>query len=162
MNIRDRMYNSFYSIDRRLGTVLTANDAEHTMTNEYIFSPDPYELESMPPPKVVGWFKVYAGFMVFIYLACIAVAPVFLLVDPAELDMGELESRILGIVLLVFGLGLGGAFGLPLIAKPRAWVWTYSIVLICIGMTSACFWPICIPLLIFWVKPETKRYFAKK
>jgi hypothetical protein len=33
-------------------------------------------------------------------------------------------------------------------------------VIICLGMTSACFLPVCIPLLIFWIKPETKLYFG--
>jgi hypothetical protein len=28
-----------------------------------------------------------------------------------------------------------------------------------LGMTSACTLPICIPLLIFWLKPETKAFF---
>jgi hypothetical protein len=28
-------------------------------------------------------------------------------------------------------------------------------------MTSACFLPFCIPLLIFWLKPEAKHYFGR-
>jgi hypothetical protein len=35
-------------------------------------------------------------------------------------------------------------------------------VLICIGMNSCCLLPASIPLLIFWIKPETKTYFGRK
>jgi hypothetical protein len=38
-------------------------------------------------------------------------------------------------------------------------VWIYGIVLIALGMTSACFVPACIPLLIYWLKPDAKSYF---
>jgi hypothetical protein len=30
-----------------------------------------------------------------------------------------------------------------------------------IGMTSCCFLPFLIPLLIYWLKPETKAYFGR-
>jgi hypothetical protein len=28
-------------------------------------------------------------------------------------------------------------------------------------MTSACFLPACIPLLIYWIKPDVKAYFGR-
>ena len=43
-----------------------------------------------------------------------------------------------------------------------AWLWIYDLIIICLGMTSACFWPAVIPLLIFWLKPETKRHFGRR
>eukprot|EP00188_Purpureofilum_apyrenoidigerum_P002572 Plantae.Rhodophyta-Purpureofilum_apyrenoidigerum.ctg26398.p1 GENE.Plantae.Rhodophyta-Purpureofilum_apyrenoidigerum.ctg26398~~Plantae.Rhodophyta-Purpureofilum_apyrenoidigerum.ctg26398.p1 ORF type:complete len:127 (+),score=14.04 Plantae.Rhodophyta-Purpureofilum_apyrenoidigerum.ctg26398:168-548(+) len=111
------------------------------------------------PPGVITWFKIYAGFLSFIYFLVAAASLIFFLVDPAELEMQQAEAVVMGVVLL----GLGGvfclAFGIPLFLAPRPWVWIYDLVIICLGMTSACFWIICIPLLIFWLKPETKEYF---
>jgi cyanate permease len=49
----------------------------------------------------------------------------------------------------------------PVLFLPRKpWVWTYNLVVICLGMSNCCF-PVCIPLLIFWIKPEAKQYFER-
>jgi hypothetical protein len=45
--------------------------------------------------------------------------------------------------------------------KGKSWGWVFGIVLIAIGMTSCCLWPITIPLLIQWIKPEMKRAFGQ-
>lgn len=114
------------------------------------------------PPRVVTWFKVYAGFLCLLYLATAAFSLVFFLVDPAELEMEATEAHVIGALLLVVGLALFAANLLPLILRPRPWLWVYDLVLICLGMTSACFLPACIPLLIYWLKPEAKEYFGSK
>jgi F0F1-type ATP synthase assembly protein I len=44
--------------------------------------------------------------------------------------------------------------------KPKPWVWTYDLVLICFGLSSYLL-PVCVPLLIFWIKPETKKHFGR-
>lgn len=49
----------------------------------------------------------------------------------------------------------------PFFLIPRPWVWIFDLVLICMGMTSVCFLPMCIPLLIHWLKPETKAWFGR-
>lgn len=113
------------------------------------------------PPKVLLWFKVYCGILCLLYLATAAFSVRFLLGDPDDLEMPELAARIMGGGLLVGGLVLFGLSLLPLILTPRPWLWTFDLVVICLGMTSACFLPACIPLLIFWLKPETKQYFGK-
>jgi len=108
----------------------------------------------MPQPqKVVGWFKVYTGALCFCYLAAGGFELFLIFDDPAE--------RTLGIVLLFVAVSLFSACLLPLILQPRPWLWTYDLVIICLGMTSACFLPAAIPLLIAWMKPETKSYFRK-
>lgn len=113
-------------------------------------------------PKVVTWFKVYAGFLCLLYLATAAFSLVFFLVDPAELEMGATEARLVGALLLVVGLVLFAGCLVPLLLRPRPWLWVYDLVVICLGMTSACFLPACIPLLIYWLKPEAKDYFGSK
>ena len=42
----------------------------------------------------------------------------------------------------------------------RKWVWIYDLVVICLGMTSCCTLPVCIALLIFWIRPETRQFFG--
>jgi 1-acyl-sn-glycerol-3-phosphate acyltransferase len=50
-------------------------------------------------------------------------------------------------------------FLIPFFVQPRKWVWIYGIVLIALGMTSICFLPFLIPLLIFWCKPEVRGWY---
>ncbi len=110
----------------------------------------------LPPPQVVFWFKIYAGFLVFLYAVVVVYGLAILLWFEAP-D----KPPLLGSMLVVLGLVLGGMFLLPLFSRPQPWLWTYDIVLICLGMTSACFLPICIPPLIYWLKPETKAWFNR-
>ena len=125
------------------------------MSNDYLLTP------GQEPPKVVFWFKLYAGFLAFIYLLVTGCSMIFFFVSPAELEMERPEALIMGGVFLAFGLSFLIASALPLFLKPRPWVWIYDLVIICLGLTSACSLPMCIPLLIFWLKPETKRHFGR-
>lgn len=116
---------------------------------------------STEPPKVVWWFKIYSGFMCLLYVFVAAFSLLLFVADPEDFDMSPAEARVIGALLLVLGLVLLAAFLLPLVLRPRPWLWTYNLVLICIGMTSACILPASIPLLIFWIKPEAKRHFGR-
>jgi hypothetical protein len=52
-------------------------------------------------------------------------------------------------------------FFLSFFLKPQAWTWFYHIILISVGLTSPCTLPASVPLLIYWLKPETQRYFGR-
>jgi hypothetical protein len=41
----------------------------------------------------------------------------------------------------------------------RKWAWIYCIVVIGIAQSSPCLLPACLPLLLAWLKDETKRYY---
>ncbi|NNE91754.1 MAG: hypothetical protein HKN23_08915 [Verrucomicrobiales bacterium] len=116
-----------------------------------------------PTPPVITWFKVYAGFMAFIYLAVMAMGG-FLLVldDPSMTEEDRLGMIVGGAVYLVLGLVFLVVFLIPFFLKPSPGAWVYDIVLICIGLTSVCLLPACIPLLIFWMKPEVKQHFGRQ
>lgn len=112
-------------------------------------------------PAVVTWFKVYAVTLLLLYVAVAAMSLVFFLVPTSELEMERTEAIVIGSIFLAMGLLFAAACVPPLLGGRRPWVWVYGIVLICMGMTSACFLPACIPLLIFWLKPEAKAYYGK-
>jgi len=98
---------------------------------------------------------MYAGLTV----ACVA----FLLLSDRIPDIETEDATALKIqfaVMLVVSVPLAALFGIaPLLPKRRA-AWIYGFVTIGIGMTSACCLPATIPLLLFWIKPETKQFFG--
>ncbi|MEZ0276316.1 MAG: hypothetical protein ACAH88_15510 [Roseimicrobium sp.] len=112
-------------------------------------------------PPVVVWFKVYGWFMVAYCLGIAALSLVFFLMSPQELEMQRGEAIVVGSLCLAMGLFFAAAGLPPLISGPRPWSWVYSLVLICFGLTS-CTMVVCIPLLIFWLKPEVKAYYGKE
>ena len=116
---------------------------------------------SSEPPPVWRWFVIYCIALGIVYLALAAFGVVVLFIDSQELDMQRGEARIMGAVFV----GMGLLFAIPFLAAsylPRKpWVWIFDLVLICLGMTSACCIPACIPLLIHWLKPETKAFFNR-
>ena len=122
---------------------------------------DPSSQTSTNPPLAVVWFKVYAGAMTLMYVGCFigGLAMIFLADELPERERAELYIN--GIILAVMGLPLAIASGLPLFLPRKGWAWTYNIVIIAIGLTSCCCIPACVPLLIFWLKPETKEWYGK-
>lgn len=115
-------------------------------------------------PDVYLWLLVYCGLMAMLYLCIMGMglagfAAVFL--DEGMSEEDRITVPIGGAVLVAIGLALCTAFMLPFFVPRRPWVWIYDLVLICLGMTSVCTMPFCIPLLIFWLKPETKAYFGR-
>lgn len=112
-------------------------------------------------PAVVRWFYVYCVVLCVLYLVVAACCLPFFLIEPAELDMGKTEAVLMGVMMLVMGLFFFVLFLMPFFLPRRPWVWVFDLVLICIGMTSACFLLASIPLLLFWLKPETKAWFGK-
>ena len=119
-------------------------------------------------PGVVKWYKVYAATLAAIYvillLGCAVGLFFSLRASPdfwQEADMPPLLFYLYLIGLAELSLVLGGAYIAAFFTPRKPWAWTYHIVLICIGFSSACFLPICVPLLIYWLRPEAKAYYGK-
>jgi len=112
------------------------------------------------PPQVVTWFKVYAAGLGLLYLV-VAVGSLAFFFAPPDPEMPESFQFVFGAVMLLMCLGLAILCFIPFFPQPKPWVWTYDLVLICLGMTG-CTFVFCVPLLIYWLKPETKRYFGKR
>ena len=112
------------------------------------------------PPKVVFWFKMYAGLMAFMF-ALVTIAGIVMLAAPLGLPEEDgVPVAILGGVYLMMGLMFLGATLVPFFAGQRSWAWVYNLILIALGMTS-CTIVFSIPLLIYWIKPETREYYGQ-
>lgn len=112
--------------------------------------------------KAYRWFVVYAAVMVVVYLLCIIGGIFLLLYDfsgtPTDVD----ELRFQGIVLILVGLGTCALHSVGLFLPKKPWGWIYGLVLIGLGLTSCCTWPVTIPLIIQWLKPEMKARFGTR
>jgi len=115
------------------------------------------------PPPVWKWFRVYCFAMSFLYFLCFCLGASMLLFRSefaGEMKEDAMVVVISGVVYAAMGLLLLMFFGAAPFMPRRKWVWIYDLVLICLGMTSICCMPACIPLLIFWLRPDTKVFFG--
>jgi Na+(H+)/acetate symporter ActP len=78
--------------------------------------------------------------------------------QPASTD----EALFMGVIYAVLGVVLAIVFAVSLFTPRRFWGWVYNLVMICFGLTSCCFWPATIPLLIFWIKPEVRAWYKNE
>jgi hypothetical protein len=113
-------------------------------------------------PEGVTYFRIYAIIMIVINaLAALAgLVLMFLPLFSPKASPGDTEAWIIG---LLYG-GVGTVFCVPFIIAlfggRRPWVHTLGTVMIALAMTQICCLPILIPLLITWLKPETKRWYG--
>lgn len=126
----------------------------------------------MKKPAVVNWFKGYAVLMLVIYVAVTGFG-LFLFANPdvfIDPDAGlgsnspsdTSQARLMGGIYAAIGAVLAIAFVIALLTPRSFWAWIYNLVLICLGLTSCCFWPITIPLLIFWLKAEVRNWYRNE
>ena len=111
-------------------------------------------------PAVYNWFVVYCILMALLYLALAAMGIVFMFSEP-DPEMSAAEAKVMGSVFIILGLIFFVPYAIAPLLPRKSWVWVLGLVLICIGLTSACCLPACIPLLIFWLKPEMKQFYGR-
>jgi hypothetical protein len=100
--------------------------------------------------------RVYWAFLAF----CIMMALMFLASGPHILvEIQRKKPDEVAIGMLSFGFIMVCYVAAPFLPRAK-WVWIMDIVLICLGLPVCCLWPISVPLLVYWVKPETKAYFG--
>jgi hypothetical protein len=112
--------------------------------------------------KTFFWYRMYLGVMMLLYMGVAIFGASIAYFQPALDRQGPEETLLMGVI---YGL-LGAVFFLvhlvALVLPPKPYNWIVGIMMIAIGMTSCCLWPVVIPLLVFWVKPETKSYLGRK
>jgi hypothetical protein len=121
------------------------------------FGYDPYAppARSRGRPSVITWFRAYAAVTALLY-------PGFLGAWLSLAPRGDAAQGQLGVLLVVILVGLAccGFFTVAAMAPYKPWGWTVSLIAICLGLSS-CMAPFAIPLLVFWMKPETKAAFRR-
>ena len=119
--------------------------------------------DGAPGPKVVAWQHRYCAFMAVVYVLCVA-GGVLLIVfrhQLADEQDSPTELLVMGVILAAVSAVMAIAFGAAPFLPAAPWVWIYHLVLMALTMTSMCCLPFAIPLLIGWIKPETKAYFGR-
>lgn len=113
-------------------------------------------------PGVVVWYRVYCAFLMIVYAALVALG-LFIMFFPefAKTPEEALGAKIGGAIYFIVGIIFFIPFLLSFFFPNKPWVWIYGLVLICVGFTSCCSIPASIALLIFWIRPETKKYFGR-
>lgn len=107
------------------------------------------------------WYKIYAALMAAMYAMLVALG-VFMLAAGSRTGVEDRgEAAIVGVVYAFLGAIFFLVFAAVFFLPHKPWTWIYHIVLICLGMTSCCLLPLTIPLLINWLKPETKALFGR-
>lgn len=112
--------------------------------------------------KVWRWYVAYCVLMALVYLAFAAVGGFLLFYQFAFMREAELtQIRMQGGVMLAMGALFLSVFAAAPFLPKKPWNWIVGMILICLGLTSCCFMPISIPLLIQWLKPEVKAFFGR-
>ena len=120
-----------------------------------------------PPPPVLLWYRVYLGAMAALYAGCLAVGIVLLWYRDELAGWGSSPEDprtllVYGVVLAATGALLHSVYFTAFFLPRRPWAWVVHVVLIAIGLTSCCTMPAAIPLLVFWMKPETQAWFGRR
>lgn len=104
--------------------------------------------------------------MAALYLGCFAFGIVLLYFreEIAEWPPKDDPAMFLvyGVVLVVMGAVLHTVYMTAFFLPRRPWAWIVHLVLISLGLTSCCTLPASIPLLVFWLKPETRLWFGRR
>ena len=116
--------------------------------------------------RAYRWFVAYVAVTALVFLVGV-IGGLFLLITDFVYDTGSTpaeieEVRASGAVMLAVCLPLLAVFVVGFFLPRRPWSWVYGLVLICLGLTSCITWPITIPLLIQWLKPEMKARFGHR
>ena len=129
----------------------------------------PNEGGSQTPPPVMIWYRIFCGAMAAVYLLVLLfglfmiLAPammseVFKLSDPDQMA-NTVGNMVMGVIYSVMGFLFFVVYVIGAFLPPRNWCWVAGLVLICLSFTSCCCLPVAIPLMIYWIKPETKLWF---
>jgi hypothetical protein len=111
--------------------------------------------------KTFFWYRVYVAVLALIYLAVAAFGMVLAIMRPATREYSQQEIVLLGAVYAAIGAVFFIAYAIAIFLPPKPYNWIVGIVMMAISMTSCCFVPFALPLIIYWLKPETRSYFGR-
>jgi len=113
-----------------------------------------------PRPGVILWARIYATLFAVMYLVA-TFGGVFLLYAGSDLSGDKAgEAMVEGVIMVVLCPALMVLSVVAAVAPRKKWGWILNVVLIGLGCTSCMCMPASIPLVIFWLKPEVKRWYG--
>ncbi len=145
------------SLIRRVGETGWSTLAELPEVTQSMPGPPPLPSPTpIQPPGVILWYRIYCAAMALMYML---LAVGFLVLRSMDLgvEVDPDEFQVTSIIMIVFGVPLALFYFISCFLTHRGWHWIWGVISIGIGMTGCCL-PACIPLLIFWIKPETKAW----
>jgi hypothetical protein len=110
-------------------------------------------------PGVVLWARIYVFALALLW--CLGLYFGWTSADrtgPHPAPDGGLHAVVVG-VLFAIALGIAVPAILAALGPRRPWVWVLNLILIALGCLHCLSLPFAVPLLIYWLKPETKRWF---
>ena len=124
-----------------------------------------HSAEFTPNPTVLHYQRVYVLLMFALYMF-LFIGIVYVAADLETFSRGlETTPGELTIMLAVLGVPialLAITFLIGLFWNRGLGGWIYNLILICLGLTSGCTWPMTIPLLIFWIKQKNDIQYSRK
>lgn len=155
----------------RCGTSLTgvSTAAQVSVPVEQTFQAQVYGSQLSGPPnydnetgrKTFLWYRVYCGVLFALYAAVAVLGIVMVFASQGMTGQEAQDAIVMGAVYGIMGVVFAIAFGVALLLPRKPFNWIVGIVMIAFGLTSCCFLPATVPLLIFWLKPETKAYLGR-
>lgn len=107
------------------------------------------------------WYRMYCAALSVLYVSIAVIGVVAMIGSYGNVEKPQ-DAFTGGVFLLILGAVLAAIFLAGIILSPKPASWILGIVLIALGMTSVCFLPFTLPLLFFWLKPETQTYFGRR
>jgi hypothetical protein len=142
------------------------------MTNPYQSNPQPITppnlpLEPQPKPQVCIWYNIYCSCFALLYiLTAIGGLAVAIFATQIAEASGEPDKQAAasgnfaaGIVMSVISIPLTILFIVGLMIPRKTWGWGYGFIPIAIGLTSPCCLPASLPLMLYWLRADNKRWF---
>ena len=112
------------------------------------------------PPRVIFWYRIYCSFtgvfwglLVFLFLFLRSLSDLEQNMSSSDFT----EFQITSVIMIFVGIPFALLYFCCAFMTHRGWHWILGFVSIGLGMSGCCL-PVCIPLLIFWIKPETKSW----
>jgi hypothetical protein len=124
----------------------------------------PLLMEEERPPEAVYYFRIYA-IITLLWLLGVFAFGLWMMLEPLMKHGGGGTVSPGEWIIGLFVAGISFVFIVPhaivLFGGRAKWVYTLAVVLIALSMLSnTCCLPVTIPLLIVWMKPETKRWYG--
>ncbi len=107
------------------------------------------------------WYRIYLGVLAILYLGVTILGITLAVLQPETADHDRATLLFVSILYAVLGSIFLILTIIALFLPIKPFNWVVGIVMIAIGMTSCLFLPFLIPLLVYWIKPETKAFFGR-